>query len=140
MKKIASLVAILMIFSVLLVGCKSDGEKEVISLIEKNLEYFNNEDVDAYMNTISSESLVYEPTKEAIVQVFELYDLEVSVDKIKVLEIDDETAIVQVTQTTKKIEGQEFKNNKTTVKYTLIKTEDGWKLDNTEMVNIEYID
>lgn len=140
MKKIASLLAILMIFSVLLVGCKSDGEKEVISLIKKNLEYFNEEDIDGYINTISSESPVYEPTKIAIEQAFELYDLKVTLDKIEVLEIDDEIAKVQVTQTTKKEEGPEFKNNKTIAVHTLIKTEDGWKVSNSDIKNIEYID
>lgn len=140
MKKLAYLLAILMIFSVLLTGCKSAGEKEVISFIEKNLQYFNDEDLDAYMDTIFKESLIYEPIKIAIKQAFETYDFNVTSDKIEVLEIDDETAKVKVVQVIKKVEGPEFKNNKSNVVLTLIKTEDGWKVTNQEVKGVEYID
>ena len=133
---------VVMILSTLLIGCEADSpEKEVIGVLEKNLEALNNEDVDAYMSTISEESPAYDQTKELIGKIFEVYDLENKlVGKMKVIEIKEDTAKVEMTTTSKKISGPEYKDNKSTYVNLLKKYDDGWKIINTDLIETKYLD
>jgi len=142
MKKLIGLVTVAMVLIVLLVGCQTDdANKEVIEVMEKNLEALNNEDVDKYMSTLSEESPAYEQTKELIGKIFEVYDLENKlIGKMEVVEMKEDSAKVKMTTTSKKISGPEYKDNESTYINLLKKYEDGWKITNTELQETKFLD
>lgn len=138
MKKILVLLLILTITISLLIGCSTSSEiKEVI---QKNIKAMNNEDIDLYMSSIKPDTEVYEMTKTAVANLFEIYDLKTEIIKIEILEENETTAKVRIIQVTKKIDGPGFKDNEIEAIHTLEKIDGEWKFVSSEIANIKYLD
>lgn len=118
----------------------TETDDEITSVIYKNLNAAENKDIQSYMATIHEQSEVYAPTKQAMQQMFDTYDLKCELKDVKVIEKSDQEAKVEYVQITKKLNGPAFRNNKLTGIHILKKSDGKWKIYNSETKNIEYLD
>jgi ketosteroid isomerase-like protein len=142
MKRVFILVLITIIAGIFISGCgpKTETDDEITSVIYKNLNAMENKDIQSYMATIHEQSVIYAPTKQAVQQVFDTYDLKCELKDVKVIEKSDQEAKVKFVQITKKINGPAFRNNKLTGIHILKKSDGKWKIYNSETKNIEHLD
>lgn len=80
-----------------------------------------------------------ENTKTISQYLFTYYDIKYDYDILNVKLIDDTTAEVLVNQTTTKIKGPDFKNNKGKFKNLLKKKNGKWFINSTIIEQIEYL-
>ncbi|MBD3263875.1 MAG: hypothetical protein GF375_02085 [Candidatus Omnitrophica bacterium] len=116
------------------------NEEEIFRVVYDNLAAMEEENLVDYMDTISEDSPGYNTTKQQLLILFNNYDLDYEIESIELLESSANEAKVKVIQSTRKIEGPEFRNNKIVGIHTLEKTDGGWKIYSTEIRNIEYLD
>ncbi len=132
-----------LIISLLIVnGCSSDKNSEeqaVKDVIMKNTEAGNNEDVTAYKNTMDEDNKNYDHLDDMMSTIFSTYDLNYQVKDLKVIELKDDEAMVQFVQITKKIKGPTFRDNRIEGVHTLHKTKGGWKIYDTQIKKIDYL-
>lgn len=91
------------------------------------------------MATIDPKSPGFELTKNAIAQSFSIYDLNYVMNKFDVATISGNTAIVTVDQTTTKIRGPQFRNNRMVLKHLFNKYNGKWKMFSSEIQKVEYL-
>jgi hypothetical protein len=129
-----------LLIPVFIISCSS-GEDYYTpeSVIEANLKYMNEEKYDEAMNTIHKDSPSYPASEIMIKQLFERYDLNYKIVSMKVLEDNNSEAKIEFVQITTKINGPEFKNNKSTGIHRLKKDGDSWKIYSTQMTDIQSI-
>ncbi len=113
--------------SVLLTSCGSSDESDIKAVCEKQIEAINKEKVDDLISTLDSGSPYYETSMQLFEQIFRVYDLEVTLDNMKIVKIKNKIAEVEMTLTTVKKAGPEFTDNKAVSLNILKKTEAGWK-------------
>lgn len=125
---------------VFLISCSSKKNYDTPeALVNANAEFMNQEDFDGVMSTIHPQSPSYEMTEKMVKKIFEVYDLNYKIEKLKVLEQNDKEAKVEFIQVTTKLKGPDFKNNKTTGVHTLKMDEDSWKIFSTEAKDLEFL-
>lgn len=123
-----------------LVVADVNSEKAAIqSVVVLNLKALNEENIEAYMATIDPKSPGFELTKNAIAQSFSIYDLNYVMNKFDVTTITGNTAIVTVDQTTTKIQGPQFRNNRMVLKHQFNKSNGQWKMFSSEFQKVEYL-
>ena len=123
-----------------LVVADVNSEKAAIkSVVILNLKALNEENIEAYMATIDPKSPGFELTKNAIAQSFSSYDLNYVMNKFDVATISGNTAIVTVDQTTTKIRGPQFRNNRMVLKHLFNKYNGKWKMFSSEIQKVEYL-
>lgn len=125
-----------------LYGCSSDKSKDeqaIKDVIYKNIEAGNNEDVDAYISTMDKDYRNYDRLEEMMNTIFRTYDLKYQVRDIKVIELKDNEAKVQFVQITKKVEGPTFRDNRIEGIHTLHKTDGQWKIYDTQITKMDYL-
>lgn len=128
----------------LVIGCQSNEksvEELVTEVIEKNLKYVEEENIDKYMTTMHPNSPVYEKTEQTMEKLVKVYDLEYKLQEVNVISKKDDEVKIEVVQITKKIKGPQFRDNQTKATHILKKDDKGqWKIYNTKINNIEYLD
>ena len=109
-------------------GCGADPEEEAVKqVLEDQVKYLRNEDLEGVMLTIHPESPLYAQTRDQLKIVFEQFDLEYDLDDVEVVEMSDNQAKVRAVRTTRKLSGPEgIKDTRKTELYTLRKSESGW--------------
>ncbi|MFM9267503.1 hypothetical protein [Tychonema sp. BBK16] len=123
-----------------LVVADINSEKATIeSVVILNLKALNEENIEAYMATIDPNSPAFELTKNAIIQSFLIYDLNYVMNTFDVATISDNTAIVTVDQTTTKIQGPRFRNNRMVLQHKFNKSQGEWKMFSSEIQKVEYL-
>lgn len=116
------------------------SDKELIAVLEKNLETMLDGDIEGYMATIHDESPSYETTEQLMKQLTSQYKLDIKVDEMEVMEKSATEAKVSFVQTTIKLEGPEFMNNKTTGYHILKPYKGEWKVYESGQTDIVYLD
>ncbi len=91
------------------------------------------------MKTVDDNSTAFESTKVALEALFKNFDLEVEMTVVEVVESSADSIKLRAEQTTKKISGPEFKDNRITAVHTLKKRGDEWKIFATEIEKVEYL-
>lgn len=125
---------------VFLISCSSKKNYDTPeALVNANAEFMNQENFDGVMSTIHPQSPSYEMTEKMVKKIFEVYDLNYKIEKLKVLEKNDKEAKVEFIQVTTKLKGPDFKNNKTTGVHTLKMDGDSWKIFSTEVQDLEFL-
>lgn len=117
---------------------KESIEEQLKSVIKLNLKANQDENLDQYLSTVIIPDEQISQTEEAMTKLFNDYDLQYIIDDIKVLTTDNDDAQVQVVQTTKKLKGGAFRDNKVTVVHHLKKSKGQWKIFKSDTKNIEY--
>ena len=98
----------------------------------------NEENVEVYMSTISKTSPQYSLTVDLLNYLFKEYDVKYELNGLEFVSVSAAEAKVKVTQTTTKIQGPEFKDNKAVIIHILRKDNGEWKFYLTEMDSIDY--
>ncbi|MGQ9642381.1 MAG: TcaA NTF2-like domain-containing protein [Ignavibacterium sp.] len=135
--KLNSFVLLSIIFFVSCSSKKSYDTPE--ALVNANVDFMNQEDFDGVMSTIHPQSPSYEMTEKLVKKIFEVYDLNYKIEKLKVLEKNDNEAKIEFVQITTKLKGPDFKNNKTNGVHTLKMDGSSWKIFSTEVQDLEFL-
>ncbi len=136
-----NLVFLFILLTGLVINCS--GKKEYLTpedVIKANAVFMNEKNLKGMMSTIHPESPNYPAVETMAERIFQRYDLRYTIERVKVLEENDNEAKVEFTQLTKKINGPEFRDNRTIGIHTLRKDGDSWKIYSTKMTNITFID
>ncbi|AEH46493.1 hypothetical protein [Parageobacillus thermoglucosidasius] len=154
----AVLAAITMLVSLVLFGCtheetrsKKPGEesetrvkipsdKELIAIIDDNLKAFDEGNVDKYMETIHTQSPLYEQSRKLVEEISKAYKLKTEISNVEVMEKSEKEAKVKFTQKTVKIEGPAFRDNEITGYHVLRPEKGTWKIYNTVMTKSVFLD
>jgi hypothetical protein len=112
---------------------------ELKSVLLKNFEGYQNEDIGEVLTTVHTLSPGYAATKTMADQIFPAYDLKYEVNSFRYLMTDGEYALARVSQKTSKIKGPPFRNNQMDL-IVVFKQEDGkWKLWSQVILEVEYL-
>lgn len=107
--------------------------------IEKNIEFMNAENIEGTMTTIHPESESFETTENFLKQLFKVYDLNYKIERLEVVDENDQQAVVNFTQVTTKINGPDFKDNRIRGTHILRKDGDSWKIFSTKITETQYL-
>ena len=88
------------------------AEKEVLAVVNENLEATKAEDKDRVLATIHEQSPQYSSTVQGLEFVFMNYDLEFLMEKAEVIEISENDAKVYYILTTRSVKGRGFLNKR----------------------------
>jgi hypothetical protein len=108
-------------------------------VIQTNIDYMNTEDLDGVMSTIHPDSPSFKTTENLAKQLFKIYDLNYKIEKLEVINENNQEATVNFTQLTTKISGPQFKNNRIQGVHIVRKDGDSWKLYSTKILNTEFL-
>ncbi len=84
----------------------SEDEAMLIGAVHRQVESMNREDLGAYMEGIHPKAPIFDRYKIVMGQLFTVYDLSTRAEKIKVLSVDKDYAIVRLTLSKRKIQGR----------------------------------
>lgn len=119
-------------------------EKEgpaIKKVIIDNLEAMEMEDIEAAMKTVDKRSPGYASSSTNIPNLFEKYDLDYSLNDMKIIAFRGDSAFVDFTQTTKKIGGPGlYRDNESMGTHLLRKHEGAWLIFGTKLNNVNYLD
>ncbi|MBW4682250.1 MAG: hypothetical protein KME19_19340 [Microcoleus vaginatus WJT46-NPBG5] len=113
-------------------------EEKIRALLDLQIKALNEENVEVYMSTISKTSPQYSLTVDLLNYLFKEYDVKYELNGLEFVSVSAAEAKVKVTQTTTKIQGPEFKDNKAVIIHILRKDNGEWKFYLTEMDSIDY--
>jgi len=133
---------IFLLTALFIIGCgsnKNNEEEAIKEVVYKNTEAGNNEDVAAYINTMDKNNRNYDRLEDMMNTIFQTYDLNYQVKDLKVTEIKDDEATVKFVQITKKVKGPTFRDNRVEGVHTLRKTNGEWKIYDTQITKMDYL-
>lgn len=134
MKSLISAVLIL-----LSVNTYADTASDLKNAVLDNFKHTKNENFDAVMGDIHTQSPAYLQTQQILQQLFPAYDLQYELVSYKFIGEDNEYAYAKVKQKTQKISGPAFQNNEIEM-LMVFKQEDGvWKIWTQANLSISYI-
>lgn len=107
--------------------------------IQANTDYMNSENLEGVMSTIYPESDSYEITENLVIQLFKAYDLNYKIEKLEVVDEDENESEVNFTQLTTKINGPKFRDNRVKGTHILKKDGDSWKIFSTKIIDTEFL-
>lgn len=117
----------------------SAEEQAAKEVVKENARALENEDMDAMKATLHPESPKYDQTVAQVRQIFQEYDLTYDVE-VESVEVDGEEARVDVVQTTRKESGPAFRDNKMWATHVLRKYQGEWRIYDTQVDDVEYLD
>lgn len=116
--------------------------EEAVKVIEDNLRYASEEDMEGYVSTIIE--VAREDTAAELATVFETYDLEHTLLSVEVLSQDEERLLIRTHQQTvmvNSIEGAEnYRNHIAETNYTMLLENGEWKIEETAMTDTKFIE
>jgi len=83
-----------------------EDEVMLTGAVHRQVESMNREDLGAYMEGIHPKAPIFDRYKIVMGQLFTVYDLSTRAEKIKVLSVDKDYAIVRLTLSKRKIQGR----------------------------------
>ncbi|OGO88598.1 MAG: hypothetical protein A2Y24_06100 [Clostridiales bacterium GWE2_32_10] len=120
----------------------SEDEKAILQAINASVMHAQNEDVQGSADDLSNK-YTYEELQQqisAMQYLFENYDISYKLVDAKIISIEDDTAIVDITYEFKKIAGEyPFENNRTKLRQTMCKENGKWKFWDSEILESEAI-
>ncbi len=118
-------------------GCGTPLTPEEV--VRAHVEALNREDIDAAMSHIE-QGPNYEITRMTNEGIFKTYDIRYTVEKVEIMEAGRDEFKLRVTQTTVKLAGPMFVNNRMTAIWTLKSNWRGtWRIASTERKSMEQL-
>ncbi len=140
MKKHYSLQLIFLFIGFTSIAQTKAVEEDLIKRVLKtNLAALEKEDAKLEQSTIHSKSPFYASTPEQAKQLFEKYDLKYDLLSFKMVQLYEDSASVEITQSVKKIQGPPFQNTKMTILQIMKKEKGEWKILNSRIDKVEKI-
>jgi murein L,D-transpeptidase YcbB/YkuD len=109
------------------------------SVINREIEAAQTEQLADYMATIHPQSPSYAATESTLKTIFAQYDLDYSVTLGEATLLDNGDATIPFVLTTRKISGAAFRDNEVTGNFILRLDGTQWKVYNQEIQNIRYL-
>lgn len=119
-------------------GSLSAGN-ELKDVLIRQIAAQNREDVEGYLLTIDPSSPVYAPTESGAKELFEKYDLKVTLDSMEVVDVSENEGKIRMVITTVKKAGPAFQDNRMTALNTLKKVNGKWLTYSTEVEKVEKV-
>lgn len=115
---------------------------EAVEVVEDNLRYSQDEDIEGYKSTIVEEAR--ENTEKELESFFNDYDLEHTVLSVKVLEQEEASMLLEVAQQSVVIQAEdgaeEYRDHVAIANHTLIPEDGSWKIADTTMTETLFIE
>ena len=112
-----------------------DFNEERLSLISSarsQVESMNEENIDAYLLRLDPESPIYDRYRIMMGQLFTVYDLDTRIEKINILSVEDDYAVVRMTMLKRKTGGRaRFRDVSVDVLWVYRRSAAGWLLWST---------
>jgi hypothetical protein len=123
-------------------GCSQETKPagDPLLVVRENIRAMNSRDLDKTMATIDEQSEAYDKTKDLARRLFAAYDLRYELDSATVIEKTDENAKVECVQTTRKVSGPAFRDNRIRIVHLLRNVDGEWKIYGSQMQKIDYLD
>lgn len=113
-------------------------ETDILAVLQSNLDYTNAENIQGLLSTIDPKSPAFEQTKQLYSQIFAAYDLKSTLESTKIIHYTKDTAAVYMVQTSIKLKGPDFQDNRSTSVTVLKKSTEGkWLLDQTYPLSVD---
>ncbi|MBO94846.1 MAG: hypothetical protein CMI32_08125 [Opitutales bacterium] len=113
---------------------------ELRAVVRTNIHAWGTGNLNLLRSTTHSESPLVETSDLMARYIFARYKLKYTVTKVNTLEVDDDEAEVEVHQTTEKIDGPSFRNNRAVVVHTLKKENGKWKMWGSEVKLLQFLE
>jgi hypothetical protein len=132
---------LVVLLSIAIPGCaqKTETAGDPKSVVYENLKAMENEDLEKTMATIDEESESYAQTKTLALRLFDMYDLKYELDSVKVLGQTDSEAKLECIQTTRKVAGPAFRDNRIIIEHRLRVAEGKWRIYASTVKKIDYL-
>jgi hypothetical protein len=139
-RKLVGFIAVILL-SAGVPGCAREPEipKDPVSVVQENIKAMNDRDLDRAMATIDEQSPSYDQTKQVAKKLFEMYELKYELANVKVIVQTEDEARVGCIQTTKKVSGPGFRDNRIDFVHTLRKVDGRWKIYYSNVNKLDYL-
>lgn len=118
----------------------AEEKAKIIAVLEEQFAACNEEDLDRYLATVNPNAFGYAMNKELVEFIFEHYDLNYELNETKIIGYDGNAAYVYMVQTTTKLQGPAFTDNRVETIVKISKQKDGkWLIGDTFILNTEEI-
>jgi len=123
-------------------GCSQETKPagDPLLVVRENIRAMNSRDLEKTMATIDEQSESYDKTKDLARRLFAAYDLRYELDSANVIERTDDQAKVECVQTTRKVSGPAFRDNRIRIVHLLRNVDGEWKIYGSQMKKIDYLD
>ena len=112
---------------------------QILHVINQNLIYAQNEDLDGYMSTLDPSTPGIEQVKTQLGLVNAAYEIKYDFENIEIISVEQEKAGVKLTQISTKVSGPEFGNSKIDLIMNLNKIKGEWKLTTSKILKMDYL-
>lgn len=120
-----------------LTSCSSSDEADIKAVCQKQIDAINSENIQDVLSTPDQTSPYFKSSEQIFTRIFEIFDLELTLDNVKINKVENGIAEVELTLTTKKKSGPEFSDNVSVSLSILKKTENGWKFAESRSKSME---
>ena len=136
------LVAMILIVSNAYAGGKGENkgaaeDKDILRVIEKNLNAAEEEDFDAWIKTYHERARSCKARGSEMLECFRVYDMKYALEQAKVLDKSDDEAKVWFIQVNETVSGPDNNDKKITGVHVLKKSYGKWKIYDTEIKKIQ---
>jgi hypothetical protein len=115
----------------------SAEDKEILKVIEKNLEAAEKEDFDAWIKTYHERARSCKARGSEMQECFRVYDMKYALEQAKVLDKSDDEAKVWFVQVNRTVSGPDNNDKKITGVHIMKKSYGKWKIYDTEIKKIQ---
>jgi hypothetical protein len=112
-------------------------DKDILRVIEKNLEAAEAEDFDAWIKTYHERARSCKARGSEMQECFRVYDMKYALEQAKVLDKSEDEAKVWFIQVNETVSGPDDNDKKITGVHVLKKSYGKWKIYDTEIKKIQ---
>lgn len=117
----------------------ANTEELVRQVLEQNLVASQQEDIDAYMTTMHTQSLAWIPTKNQLEMTFSNFDLNYHLDSFDYVAEDNEYAYAKIWLKTTKNAGGAFNDNRLQALVVFKQEKGAWKIWSQANMQVKYL-
>jgi hypothetical protein len=112
-------------------------DRDILGVIEKNLQAAEEEDFDAWMKTYHERARSCKARGSEMLECFRVYDMKYALEQAKVLDRSDEEAKVYFIQLNRTVTGPDNNDKRVTGVHIMKKSYGKWKIYDTEIKRIQ---
>lgn len=112
-------------------------DKDILKVIEKNLEAAEKEDFDAWIKTYHERARSCKARGSEMQECFRVYDMKYALEQAEVLDKTDDEAKVLFIQVNRTVSGPDNNDKKITGVHIMKKSYGKWKIYDTEVKKIQ---
>lgn len=112
-------------------------DKDILKVIEKNLEAAEKEDFDAWIKTYHERARSCKARGSEMQECFRVYDMKYALEQAKVLDKTDDEAKVWFIQVNRTVRGPDNNDKRITGVHIMKKSYGKWKIYDTEIKKIQ---